>query len=75
MSHSEADHAVDPDKRTGVSFLFLLFAGVLTMLVRAQLAVPDNDLLSAETCNQVFTLHGSVVMVLFGMPISKPFRF
>ena len=41
---------------TGVSFLFFLFAGVLAMLIRAQLAVPENDLLSAETYNQVFTL-------------------
>ncbi|HCQ54435.1 MAG TPA: cytochrome c oxidase subunit I [Brevundimonas diminuta] len=53
---------------TGVSFLFFLFAGVLAMLIRAQLAVPDNDLLSADTYNQVFTLHGSVMMFLFAVP-------
>ena len=58
---------------TGVSFLFFLFAGVLAMLIRAQLAVPDNDFLSAETYNQVFTLHGSVMMFLFGVPIFEAF--
>ena len=58
---------------TGVSFLFFLFAGVLAMLIRAQLAVPNNDLLSAETYNQVFTLHGSVMMFLFGVPIFEAF--
>ncbi len=58
---------------TGVSFLFFLFAGVLAMLIRAQLAVPNNDFLSAETYNQVFTLHGSVMMFLFGVPIFEAF--
>ena len=58
---------------TGVSFLFFLFAGVLAMLIRAQLAVPNNDLLSADTYNQVFTLHGSVMMFLFGVPIFEAF--
>lgn len=50
-------------------FLFFLFAGVLALLMRAQLAVPNNDLLSADTYNQVFTLHGSAMMFLFAIPI------
>ena len=37
--------------------------------MRIQLAVPDNDFLSAEPYNQVFTLHGSVMMFLFAVPI------
>ncbi len=37
-----------------VSFLFFLFAGVLALLMRTQLAVPDNDFVSAETYNQLF---------------------
>src|SRR5690606_40636309 len=41
---------------TATAFGFFLFAGVLALLIRAQLAVPDNDLLSAQTYNQVFTL-------------------
>ena len=53
----------------GASFAFMLFAGVLALLVRAQLVVPDNDLLSADFFNQAFTLHGTVMMFLFAVPI------
>lgn len=51
------------------AFLFMLFAGVLALLVRVQLAVPGNDFLSADTFNQAFTLHGTVMMFLFAVPI------
>jgi cytochrome c oxidase subunit I+III len=51
------------------AFAFLLFGGVLALIIRAQLAIPDNDLVSAETYNQVFTLHGTVMMFLFAVPI------
>lgn len=51
------------------AFGFMLFAGLLGLLIRAQLAVPGNDLLSAETYNQVYTLHGTVMMFLFAVPI------
>ncbi len=54
---------------TITAFCFMLFAGVLGLLIRAQLMVPDNDLLSAETYNQVFTLHGTAMMFLFAVPI------
>src|SRR3546814_4885734 len=47
----------------------LLFAGVLALIMRAQLAVPDNDLVSASTFNQLFTLHGSMMMFLFAIPM------
>lgn len=54
---------------TATTFLFLLFGGVLALLIRIQLAVPGNDFLSADAYNQVFTVHGSVMMFLFAIPI------
>ena len=51
------------------AFAFMLFAGVLALLMRTQLAVPDNDFLSADFYNQAFTLHGTVMMFLFAVPI------
>lgn len=54
---------------TTATFFFLLFGGVLALLMRMQLAVPDNDFLSAETYNQAFTVHGSVMMFLFAIPV------
>lgn len=54
---------------TAAAFLFFLFGGVLALLMRVQLAVPENTFLSAETYNQVFTVHGSVMMFLFAIPV------
>ncbi|HCB74874.1 MAG TPA: cytochrome c oxidase subunit I [Sphingomonas bacterium] len=54
---------------TLTAFGFMLFAGVLAMIMRTQLAVPDNDLVSANTFNQLFTLHGSMMMFLFAVPM------
>ena len=54
---------------TATAFLFFLFGGVLALLIRIQLAVPGNTFLGAETYNQVFTVHGSVMMFLFAIPI------
>ena len=51
------------------TFGFLIFGGVLALLMRIQLATPGNDFLSAERYNQVFTVHGSVMMFLFAIPI------
>lgn len=51
------------------AFAFMLFGGALALLMRLQLAVPENTLLSAETYNQAFTLHGTVMMFLFAVPI------
>ncbi|HMN81473.1 MAG TPA: cbb3-type cytochrome c oxidase subunit I [Burkholderiaceae bacterium] len=53
----------------GTALLFLLLAGVLALLIRAQLAVPGNTLLAPDTYNQVFTMHGTVMMFLFAVPV------
>ena len=53
---------------TATAFAFLFFGGVLALLIRIQLAVPDNDFMSADRYNQVFTVHGSVMMFLFALP-------
>jgi cytochrome c oxidase subunit I+III len=54
---------------TALTFFFMLFGGSLALLMRIQLAVPTNDFLSAELYNQAFTVHGSVMMFLFAIPI------
>ncbi|GGE07840.1 cytochrome c oxidase subunit I [Aureimonas endophytica] len=54
---------------TATSFAFMLFAGVLGLLMRVQLARPDNDFLTATMYNQMYTLHGTAMMFLFAVPI------
>ncbi|SFG83730.1 cytochrome c oxidase subunit 1 [Palleronia marisminoris] len=51
------------------SFVFMLMAGGLALVMRLQLAVPDNDLISADRFNQFFTMHGSAMMFLFAVPM------
>lgn len=58
---------------TVTSFGFFLFGGVLALLMRIQLAVPGNTFLTADQYNQVFTMHGSVMMFLFAVPIFEAF--
>ncbi|WP_240636006.1 cytochrome c oxidase subunit I [Caldimonas tepidiphila] len=53
----------------GTAMLMFVLAGLLALAIRAQLAVPENTLLSAGTYNQVFTMHGSIMMFLFAVPI------
>ncbi len=51
------------------SLLFFVFAGILAAIMRAQLAVPENTLVSPELYNQLFTMHGTVMMFLFAVPV------
>ena len=57
----------------GTALLFFVLAGALALLMRVQLAVPDNALVSAATYNQLFTMHGTVMMFLFAVPVVEAF--
>ena len=52
----------------GASMLFFVLAGVLALLLRTQLALPLNGFLPQETYNQLFTMHGTIMMFLFAVP-------
>ncbi|WP_334164127.1 cbb3-type cytochrome c oxidase subunit I [Phenylobacterium sp.] len=52
----------------GAAFLFFVLAGALALVMRVQLALPLNGVLPQETYNQVFTMHGTVMMFLFAVP-------
>jgi cytochrome c oxidase subunit I+III len=58
---------------TLAAFAFFLFGGLLALVMRVQLALPANTFLDADTYNQLFTLHGSVMMFLFAVPIFEAF--
>ncbi|MDO9609783.1 MAG: cbb3-type cytochrome c oxidase subunit I, partial [Brevundimonas sp.] len=51
-----------------VSFFFFLVGGVLAMLIRAQLATPHSAFAGPEIYNQIFTMHGTIMMFLFAIP-------
>src|SRR3954451_12727665 len=55
------------------AFIFFLLAGVLALLMRFQLAVPENHFLGPDRYNQFFTVHGTTMMFLFAVPIIEAF--
>jgi cytochrome c oxidase subunit I len=55
------------------SFIFMALASVEAFLIRLQLAVPDNTLLSPDVYNQMFTMHGVTMVFLAIMPLGIGF--
>jgi cytochrome c oxidase subunit 1 len=52
---------------------FFVFAGILALTMRWQLAVPLNSFMGPDRYNQVFTTHGTTMMFLFAVPIMEGF--
>jgi cytochrome c oxidase subunit I+III len=51
------------------AWFFFLLAGLDSLVLRTQLAVPENSLLGADKFNQLFTTHGTAMMFLFAVPM------
>ena len=65
-------------KKIGIMYLVLTFAffllgGVEALLMRVQLAVPENSFLDPSTYNALFTMHGTTMVFLFVVPILAGF--
>lgn len=48
---------------------FFIIGGLLAMIIRTQLALPAQSLVSPDIYNQIFTMHGTVMMFLFAVPM------
>ncbi len=55
------------------AFFFFLLGGIEALLIRVQLAVPDNTFLSAAEYNAAFTMHATIMVFLFVMPMAAAF--
>jgi cytochrome c oxidase subunit 1 len=53
----------------GTALGFLVVAGLMAVAIRLQLAVPNNTLLQPDVFNRFFTMHGTAMVFLVGMPI------
>jgi cytochrome c oxidase subunit 1 len=65
-------------KRIGIlygttAFIFFLIGGIEALIIRAQLFSPNNDLVSPDFYNQLFTMHGTTMIFLGVMPLSAMF--
>jgi cytochrome c oxidase subunit 1 len=50
------------------SFGFFVAGGIMAMIMRAQLMAPDNHLVSDQVYNELFTMHGTIMLLLFATP-------
>jgi cytochrome c oxidase subunit 1 len=57
----------------GAGLLFFVIAGFLATLMRIQLAFPDNRFLPPDVFNESFTMHGTTMVFLVGMPLAFGF--
>src|SRR5438445_176515 len=65
-------------KRIGIlygvtGFAFFLLGGLEALLIRLQLAVPNNTVVSAQAYNALFTMHGTTMIFLAIMPFNAAF--
>ena len=50
-------------------FIFFFIGGLMALLIRAELFFPGMQFLSNEQFNQMFTMHGTIMLLFFGTPI------
>ena len=55
------------------ALIFFLVGGFEALLIRTQLMVPNNDFLTAQQYNTMFTMHGTTMIFLAVMPLSSAF--
>src|SRR5579875_2203783 len=65
-------------KRLGLMYvvsalIFLVIAGLMATVMRIQLAVPNNHFVGPDTFNRLFTMHGTTMVFLVGMPMVAGF--
>src|SRR5688572_2681906 len=52
------------------ALIFMVIGGLEATMIRIQLSKPENQFLSADLYNQIFTMHGTTMIFLVGMPIA-----
>src|SRR5271156_6116211 len=55
------------------ALLFLVVAGLKATVMRLQLAIPNNHFVEPSTFNRLFTMHGTTMVFLVGMPFMAGF--
>ena len=67
------DHKVIGHMYLITSFAFFLLAGVMALLIRAELLDPGMQMMTNENYNQLFTMHGTIMLLLFATPLFAGF--
>jgi len=70
---SAVNHTVLGTRFVVAAFVFFAIGGLLAMLIRVQLATSDAAFVGPELYGQIFTMHGTVMMFLFAIPMFEGF--
>jgi cytochrome c oxidase subunit I len=70
---STVDHKTIGIRYLVTAFIFLLMGGIEALVMRLQLAQPDQTLLTPEQYNQLFTMHGITMIFLYSLPVLSGF--
>jgi len=63
------DHKVIGQMYAATTFFFFIFGGILALIIRAELARPGTQVVGDETYNQLFTMHGTIMLLMFATPL------
>ncbi len=63
------DHKLIGKMYLVTSFAWFMIGGLMAMLIRSELAYPGNQVVSDEVYNQLFTMHGTIMLLLFATPL------
>ncbi|BBY05487.1 aa3-type cytochrome oxidase subunit I [Mycobacterium noviomagense] len=63
------DHKLIGQMYLATAFAFFFTAGLMALLMRAELAAPGLQFLSNEQYNQLFTIHGTIMLLLYATPV------
>jgi cytochrome c oxidase subunit 1 len=66
---SSTDHKVIGHMYLITSFIFFLIAGLMAVVMRVQLFAPNNHVVSDQQYNELFTMHGTLMLLLFATPL------
>jgi cytochrome c oxidase subunit 1 len=66
---TSTDHKTIGYLYLATSFVWFLIGGILALLIRAELTRPGMQFLSSEQYNQVFTMHGTIMLLMFATPL------
>ncbi len=66
---STTDHKLIGKLYLGTAFVWFLLAGLMALVMRSELAFPGQQVVNEEMYNQLFTMHGTIMLLLFATPL------
>src|SRR6476469_7828129 len=66
---TSTDHKLIGNLYLATSFAWFLAGGVMALIMRSELANPGMQFVNDEVSNQLFTMHGTIMLLLFATPL------